>query len=45
MINFLIVLGWLLNFLKLMLVYWYVSLPVLIFLVLYIYIDHRRKLR
>ena len=43
--NFLIFLGWVIGFLKLMIIYWYVSAPAILILISAIYYEHKRKHR
>lgn len=43
--NFLILLGWVVNFLKLMIIYWYVSAPVILIMISAVYFEHKRKHR
>jgi hypothetical protein len=43
--NFLILLGWIVSFLKLMIIYWYVSVPAILILIYAVYFEHKRKHR
>jgi len=42
MVNILILIGWVLRVLKIVVHFWYVTFLLIIFLVIYIYIDHQK---